>query len=227
MRLLGKVCASFDPLKWVYIMCNCEVCNSASKFTMEDTRVTLQRDGRRQELHPNQVTVDNIRRLFQVNPAEAWLRDDIDDTAYFPQPNGSFNVTSFATLNVEGPAQSGPLPRSSLPRLSSAVTVSSTPPASPLPTPLFRSVTAPRRTPSFNLKILKAKLTKTSKHKPDFELFSQTYIELVDSTANLEYIKGVVQRRWGTGYTLVTSDGIELEDSPATQGILYFSFVYH
>ena len=42
--------------------------------------------------------------------------------------------------------------------------------------------------------------------------------ELVDSTANLEHIKGVVHKRWGTQYTLVTSDGIELEDSPATQG---------
>ena len=37
-------------------------------------------------------------------------------------------------------------------------------------------------------------------------------------TAHLEHILGVIHKRWGAEYTLVTSDGIELEDSPATQG---------
>ena len=139
-------------------------------------------------------------------------------------------IAPFTTLIVEGPIQSGSLPRSF--SRSSSVTVSSTPSPTvshvPSQAPSFRSVTAPRRIPTFNLKILKARMTKTNKRKLEFESISQTYIELVDSTANLEHIKGVVHKRWGTQYTLVTSDGIELEDSPATQDtfLLYKLHVY-
>ena len=135
-------------------------------------------------------------------------------------------IAPFTTLIVEGPIQSGSLPRF-LSR-SSSVTVSSTPSPTVSHVPSFRSVTAPRRIPTFNLKIFKARMTKTNKRKPEFESISQTYIELVDSTANLEHIKGVVHKRWGTQYTLVTSNGIELEDSPATQGtfLLYKLHVY-
>ena len=61
-------------------------------------------------------------------------------------------------------------------------------------------------------------MTKSGRRKPDFELLNQTYIELVESTANLEHIQSIIQRRWGAEYRIVTSDGIELEDSPATQG---------
>ena len=44
------------------------------------------------------------------------------------------------------------------------------------------------------------------------------YIELTEATAHLEHILGVIRKHWGAEYTLVTTDGIELEDSPATQG---------
>ena len=46
----------------------------------------------------------------------------------------------------------------------------------------------------------------------------QTYIEVTDSTANLDYILGVITQRRGPGYTLVISDSVPLEDSPTTQG---------
>ena len=128
------------------------------------------------------------------------------------------------TLVVEGPAQAAAssLPQANnLPCASSLVTVSSTPTTSSLPPPpTFRSVTAPRWVPSFSLKMLKAKLTKNGRQKPDFEPLNQTYIELVESTANLEHILVLVRRRWGSEYTIVKNDGIELEDSPATQ-VLY------
>ena len=184
------------------------------------SRVTLQREGRRQELQRNQVTMENIRRLFQVDPAEAWLRDEYDDISYFPNDDGSFdlsNNTSFSTLMVEGPVISSANSRGgNLPRPS--VTVNSTPYNLP-PPPSFRSVVTPRRAQSFSLKIVKAKLTTNSGRKPTFQPLSQTYIELVESTANLDHILSILQRRWGAGYTIVTNDGIELEDSPATQGI--------
>ena len=154
---------------------------------------------------------------LQVNPSETWLRDDSDDALYFPHTDGTFNlhnnnITTYTTLIVEGPAQAAAssLPRANnLPRASSLVTVSSTPTTSSLPPPpTFRSVTAPRRVPSFSLKVLKAKLTKNGRRKPDFEPLNQTYIELVESTANLEHILVLVRRHWGLEYTIVTSDGM-------------------
>lgn len=38
----------------------------------------------------------------------------------------------------------------------------------------------------------------------------------------MEYILNVVQRRWGADYAVVTSDGLLLEDSPATQGLAFW-----
>ena len=163
---------------------------------------------------------------MQVNPSETWLRDDCDGAAFFPQENGNFNlgslgVSAYATLVVEGPALSAStLPRSNtLPCQQSSVTVSSTPSTSSLPPPSFRSVTAPKRGANFSLKVVKATMCQQGKRKVEFQPISQTYLELVESTANLEHILGIIQKRWGTEYTLVTSDGLPLEDSPATQGL--------
>lgn len=89
-----------------------------------------------------------------------------------------------------------------------------------LPPPSFRSVTAPKRVASFSLKVVKATMCRQGKRKAEFQPISQTYLELVESTANLEHILSIIQKRWGTEYTLVTSDGLPLEDSPATQGLL-------
>ena len=163
---------------------------------------------------------------MQVNPSETWLRDDCDGAAFFPQENGNLNlgslgVSAYATLVVEGPALSAStLPRSNtLPCQQSSVTVSSTPSTSSLPPPSFRSVTAPKRGANFSLKVVKATMCRQGKRKAEFQPISQTYLELVESTANLEHILGIIQKRWGTEYTLVTSDGLPLEDSPATQGL--------
>ena len=45
---------------------------------------------------------------------------------------------------------------------------------------------------------------------------SMLYTDIVESTANIDYILTVVQRHWGEDYTLVTNDGLELLDSPGT-----------
>ena len=87
-----------------------------------------------------------------------------------------------------------------------------------LPPLIFHSVTAPKRGASFSLKVVKATVTKKGRGKSDFQPISQMYIELTEATAHLEHILGVIRKRWGAEYTLVTTDGIEVEDSPATQG---------
>ena len=202
-------------------------------------------------MQPQQVTVENLRRVFkvcnsdkvlkynsllrsflnftQVDPSEAWLQDECDGTAYFPQEGGQFNLHSlglapYATLIVEGPeiTASMPSPRTSNLPPPRPLTVSSTNHSSmpSLPPPSFRSVTAPKRVASFSLKVVKATMCRQGKRKAEFQPISQTYLELVESTANLEHILGIIQKRWGTEYTLVTSDGLPLEDSPATQGLL-------
>ena len=47
----------------------------------------------------------------------------------------------------------------------------------------------------------------------------QTFIELIEATANVNHILAIIRRRWGPDYILVTQDGLQIEDSPATQYI--------
>ena len=117
---------------------------------------------------------------------------------------------------VQTPASS---PASRL-RSSSGVTVCSTPTTS-LPPPSFRSV-IPQRKSSFSLKIVKARISSKPKgnSKPVFQPLGQMYVDITDSTANLQYIHGCIQNQWGDEFTIATNDGLELEDSPATQGML-------
>ena len=107
------------------------------------------------------------------------------------------------TVPVSTPAQNN-LPHNHLQGLS--VSLSSTP-GNHLGTPLhsfsapntsssFQLVIAPTRVPSFSFKVIKADVHRIGK-KIDFQPQSQTFIDLVDSTANVD---GVVQRRWGSDY---------------------------
>ena len=112
----------------------------------------------------------------------------------------------------------------------STMSLSSTPAAAPSATqtphgqhssssssPFFHSIIAPKRIPSFNLKVVKAKMHRNGR-KIEFQPVHQTFIELVDSTTNVEHILAIIRRRWGPDYILVTQDGLPLEDAPATQG---------
>ncbi len=69
-------------------------------------KVTLERDGRYQEMSVHKLNVENLRRMFQENPYEVWLRDAIDDSAYFPEPDGTFAFIGSASIEfgfvVEG-----------------------------------------------------------------------------------------------------------------------------
>uniref|UniRef100_A0A1X7TJK2 Uncharacterized protein n=1 Tax=Amphimedon queenslandica TaxID=400682 RepID=A0A1X7TJK2_AMPQE len=100
--------------------------------------VMLKRNGRSSELNVSQVNTENLRRVFQVDPEEAWLQDDFDGSAYFPNDEGSFEgLRQFQTLVVMGVAMTAPTPRyqqqspvsslGSLPSSSSSLSSSSTP----------------------------------------------------------------------------------------------------
>ena len=53
------------------------------------------------------TAVAYFKHLLQVDSSEVWLQDDIDDTFYFPDENGQFNLqqealsTSCVTLIVD------------------------------------------------------------------------------------------------------------------------------
>lgn len=57
-----------------------------------------------------------------------------------------------------------------------------------------------------------------NKKKPLFNAVSQLHIELTEITANVGHILVSVRRRWGEDFIIVSNDGIEMEDCPATQG---------
>ena len=61
-------------------------------------------------------------------------------------------------------------------------------------------------------------MIKTRK-KVVFKPVHQTFIELVEATANTDHILAVVQRKWGTNFILVIQDGLRLEEAPGTQGM--------
>ena len=44
------------------------------------------------------------------------------------------------------------------------------------------------------------------------------YLELNESSANVTLIKAAMQCKWGQDFTIVSNDGVELEDSSGTEG---------
>lgn len=173
---------------------------------------------------------------LQVHPSETWLRDECDGSVYFPDPEGNFNlednrITPCSTLVVEGPTASGlnmrmgfsPTTDPAAPGTSSSSFT--TPRQSVLPQqqsvgpPMFRSVVAPKKAPVTLIKIMKAKMSVAKKGgKPDFQCTGQMYIELSLATANVGHVCEVVRKQWGSDYTVVSVEGLEIDDTSATQG---------
>jgi hypothetical protein len=188
--------------------------------------VMLKRNGRTSELNISQVNVENLRRVFQVDPGEAWLQDDISGTAYFPNEDGSFTgLNSFQTLIVNGaPSSSSPhgMFVASSHGSAQTSTLSSTPSVSKLPAPQFRSVVlSASKKSTHRLKVIKATLTWQGK-KPVFTSDMSGYIDLQESTANVENVLSEVRKKWGSSYIIVNNDGLQIEDSSATQGLAFW-----
>lgn len=68
---------------------------------------------------------------------------------------------------------------------------------------------------------LQASLKWLSNGKPEFKHLGQLFVDITEATANVHYIKGVVQKKWGADHIIVTADGLQLDDSPGTQGMPY------
>ena len=178
-----------------------------------------------------------------MHPLETWLRDECDGSVYFPDQDSQFNlqdsdVSPYSALVVEGPTASGlnmrvgfSSGRTGGQSISSTPAASSSQHQSPLPSasssaaaghgpPTFRSVIAPRKVPASLIKIMKANMIAAKKTggKPEFQCTGQMYIELTDTTANVGQVCEAVRRQWGSEYTIVSVEGVEIDDSSATQG---------
>ena len=88
--------------------------------------------------------------------------------------------------------------------------------------PIAGVASSRKKEATYSLKITKAEPTireapELGKKPPRFTPISHMYLEITEVSANVTLIKAAIQRKWGP-YTLVTSDGVELEDSPGTEG---------
>ena len=91
-----------------------------------------------------------------------------------------------------------------------------TPPVAPRPNAL--SVSDSKKMQTIDVKVIQASMKSLLSGKCEFTHLGQTFVDVTESTANVNYISNVVQKRWGYNYILVTADGLEIEDSSGTQG---------
>ena len=64
-------------------------------------------------------------------------------------------------------------------------------------------------------------MKRLSNGEVEFMAQNQTFVDVTETTANLHYIiSTAIQRKWGPEYVVVTSDGLKLDDSSGTQGML-------
>ena len=66
---------------------------------------------------------------------------------------------------------------------------------------------------TFNVKVKKAWITQLVNGRVDFERGHD------ERSANIHTVTNAVQSKWGSGYVVVTGDGLEVDNSAGTQGI--------
>ena len=83
---------------------------------------------------------------------------------------------------------------------------------------LSQAILSARKIQSCNVKIIQASVRHLPSGKLEFSPQNQTFVDVMEATANLHYVSSAVQRKWGQEYTLVTSDGLKVDDSSGTKG---------
>ena len=81
-----------------------------------------------------------------------------------------------------------------------------------------QSVQAIRKTQSINVKVIQASVKRLANGKLEFMPHNQTFVDVTEATANVNYVTSAVQRKWGSDYNLVTSDGLKVDDNSGTHG---------
>lgn len=76
-----------------------------------------------------------------------------------------------------------------------------------------------------SVKVVRAMIKRSATGRPEFAPSGQTFVDINQSTANVNYISHAVKEKWGTEYVLVTSDAIKIEDCGGTNGKLLLNYV--
>lgn len=151
-----------------------------------------------------------------------WLKEEFGPKAFFPNSDNSdfyltndvgASISSFIVNGVSAAQRfntSTPGPSSS--RSSNVVSPSVAAVTS------YKPIFSAKRNHSINVKIVKANVTKSTTGKLEFHKLGQAFIDINEATAKVYYISGVIQKKWGDEYVLVTADGLRIEDSSGTQG---------
>ena len=173
--------------------------------------------------------------MFNVEERSVWLSETFGTKVFFPDTEtGQFDLSdidprSCTSIDVLGRSLPEPAarPQQHLFHQNRQLTVSATQPGSS-DYQGFNSVLAAgnnrgggRRSSdnSFSVKIVQARMTGSSA-RPDFRRTGQAYMILTERQANVEYILRELKEEFGDGHVLVTSDGLEIRDSPGTRGQL-------
>lgn len=171
---------------------------------------------------------NNCYVLIQLNPETVWLQEESPGhRAFFPDPQNTRFLFSddVGTLITDFKAMGSPSAPQT-PVASQTTRVSSVPwsglsEASTSTAPASQLFTATRKTQSTNVKIVQASMKRLSGGKMDFTPQNQTFVDVTEATANLHYVSSAIERKWGPEYVLVTADGLKLDDSSGTQGMMH------
>ncbi len=180
-----------------------------------------------------QLTTEQLGCMFNVQPSTLWL--STDNRAFFAIADGSLNlpqtgpdsIEPYTTLVVQGSPMETQQPPSAPP-----VTISAITPAAPSSSNRpqwsgFNSVVNQSRTrtpppppsgPGYPLKVVQAKIVRFDGSKPNFERIGQTFVNITESTANLNHVLTAVQEEFGEEYVVTTANRLEVKDSSGTQG---------
>ena len=149
-----------------------------------------------------------------------WLRAESGNRAYFPDASGSsFELPTDVAWEVRSLVVEGqPLKAAAS---TSGPTIATPSTGASIPGPSRTPFTATKKfSSSVNVKLVQAVMSRQPSGKPSFNRLGQTFVDVTEATANVTYIKLVIQQKWGHDYALVTADGLELEDCSGTQGQL-------
>jgi len=188
-------------------------------------------------------STEQLSRMFNVDPGSIWLRSRYGNEVYFPNPEGVFDLPServlpYAEFSVEGESMTRHLQGQASAQSSAGQANTHTPVMQRTPGPSnyhgspaampFTSVVnrtgkrpaSHEQIPSYRLKIIQATMTfaSTTTRKPTFTCLGQTFVELTEFTANVPSILAAVQMEFGNDYVIVTGNGLEVKDSPGTDG---------
>ena len=157
---------------------------------------------------------------MQLVLSTVWLREESGSRAFFPDSQNSHFVLShdvgimITDLVAMGSAAQGTA--SFAP--SAARVPSISPSLASEPSTSGTPLQAVRKTQSSSVKIIQASVKRLANGKMDFTSHNQTFVDVTEATANVNYVASAVQRKWGSEYMLVTSDGLKVDDSSGTQG---------